>query len=43
MIPYCTMLSKYGQFTCKFKNIEEANLIFFSRRNYYNAEKVQIA
>ena len=37
------MLSKYGQFTCKFKNIQEANLIFFSRRNYYNAEKVQIA
>ena len=23
------MLSKYGQFTRKFKNIQEANLIFF--------------
>ena len=28
-IPYCTMLSKYGQFTRKFKNIREANSIFF--------------
>ena len=37
------MLSKYGQFTWKSKNIQEANLNFFSRRNYYNAEKVQIA
>ena len=37
------MLSKYGQFTRKFKNIQEANLIFFSRRNYYNAKKVQTA
>ena len=29
IIPYYTMLSKYGQFTRKFENIQEANLIFF--------------
>ena len=29
IIPYYTMLSKYGQFTRTFKNIQEANLIFF--------------